>query len=417
MENKNERKFNVKIEGEKWQQALDKAFEKANKKAKIDGFRPGKAPKEIFLKRYGVESLYMDAGDLVLEDAYMEMLKNNMDAKIVVEPDINVVSLDENGIEFEFTLTLMPEVKLGKYKDLKVKREKVEVTKEEVDATIEQMRSRYAESVLKEGKIENGDIAVIDFEGFKDDEAFAGGKGENYDLEIGSGTFIPGFEEQLIGMEAGEEKEIKVTFPEDYHSEDLKGQEVIFKVKVNEVKTIEIPELGKEFFEDLGFEGVNDEESLRKEISATIEARKNADSDNKYIDELLEAAAKNVEVDIPHVMIHNEIHRMVHNYEDHLKMQGLSLDQFLKFTNSTMADLEEKMHEEAERTVLYRLMLEEIIKAENIEISDEKANEEIDALAKAHNIDREEILKSFDGIEGFKYNLSMKAAIDVLKGE
>ena len=218
-------------------------------------------------------------------------------------------------------------------------------------------------------------------------------------------------------MEAGEEKEIKVTFPEDYHSEDLKGQEVTFKVKVNEVKTIEIPELGKEFFEDLGFEGVNDEESLRKEISATIEARKNADSDNKYIDELLEAAAKNVEVDIPHVMIHNEIHRMVHNYEDHLKMQGLSLDQFLKFTNSTMADLEEKMHEEAERTVLYRLMLEEIIKAENIEISDEKANEEIDALAKAHNIDREEILKSFDGIEGFKYNLSMKSAIDVLKGE
>lgn len=417
MENKNERKFNVKIEGEKWQQALDKAFEKANKKAKIDGFRPGKAPKEIFLKRYGVESLYMDAGDLVLEEAYMEMLKNNMDAKIVAEPDINVVSLDENGIEFEFTLTLMPEVKLGKYKGLKVKREKVEVTKEEVDATIEQMRSRYAESVLKEGKIENGDIAVIDFEGFKDGEAFAGGKGENYDLEIGSGTFIPGFEEQLIGMEAGEEKEIKVTFPEDYHSEDLKGQEVTFKVKVNEVKTIEIPELGKEFFEDLGFEGVNDEESLRKEISATIEARKNADSDNKYIDELLEAAAKNVEVDIPHVMIHNEIHRMVHNYEDHLKMQGLSLDQFLKFTNSTMADLEEKMHEEAERTVLYRLMLEEIIKAENIEISDEKANEEIDALAKAHNIDREEILKSFDGIEGFKYNLSMKAAIDVLKGE
>ena len=417
MENKNERKFNVKIEGEKWQQALDKAFEKANKKAKIDGFRPGKAPKEIFLKRYGVESLYMDAGDLVLEEAYMEMLKNNMDAKIVAEPDINVVSLDENGIEFEFTLTLMPEVKLGKYKGLKVKREKVEVTKEEVDATIEQMRSRYAESVLKEGKIENGDIAVIDFEGFKDGEAFAGGKGENYDLEIGSGTFIPGFEEQLIGMEAGEEKEIKVTFPEDYHSEDLKGQEVIFKVKVNEVKTIEIPELGKEFFEDLGFEGVNDEESLRKEISATIEARKNADSDNKYIDELLEAAAKNVEVDIPHVMIHNEIHRMVHNYEDHLKMQGLSLDQFLKFTNSTMADLEEKMHDEAERTVLYRLMLEEIIKAENIEISDEKANEEIDALAKAHNIDREEILKSFDGIEGFKYNLSMKAAIDVLKGE
>ena len=417
MENKNERKINVKIEGEKWQKALDKAFEKANKKAKIDGFRPGKAPKEIFLKRYGIESLFMDAGDLVLEEAYMEMIQNNMDAEIIAQPDIELKAVDENGIEFEFTLTLRPEVKLGKYKGLKVKREKVEVTKEEVDATIEEMRSRYAENVVKEGKIEEGDIAVIDFEGFKDGEAFAGGKGENYPLEIGSGTFIPGFEEQLIGLQAGEEKDVVVTFPEDYHSEDLKGEEVTFKVKVNEVKTIEIPELGKEFFEDLGFEGVNDEESLRKEIEATIKARKDADSDNKYIDELLEAAAKNVKVDIPHVMIHEEIHRMVHSYEDHLKMQGLSLEQFLQFTNSTLEDLEEKMHDEAEKRVLYRLMLEQIIKEEKIEVTEEQAMEEATTLAEKYNMDKEEFLKAFGGIEMVKYDLTMRAAIEVLKGE
>lgn len=417
MENKNERKINVKIEGEKWQKALDKAFEKANKKAKIDGFRPGKAPKEIFLKRYGIESLFMDAGDLVLEEAYMEMIQNNMDAEIIAQPDIELKAVDENGIEFEFTLTLRPEVKLGKYKGLKVKREKVEVTTEEVDATIEEMRSRYAENVVKEGKIEEGDIAVIDFEGFKDGEAFAGGKGENYPLEIGSGTFIPGFEEQLIGLQAGEEKDVVVTFPEDYHSEDLKGEEVTFKVKVSEVKTIEIPELGKEFFEDLGFEGVNDEESLRKEIEATIKARKDADSDNKYIDELLEAAAKNVKVDIPHVMIHEEIHRMVHNYEDHLKMQGLSLEQFLQFTNSTLEDLEEKMHDEAEKRVLYRLMLEQIIKEEKIEVTEEQAMEEATTLAEKYNMDKEEFLKAFGGIEMVKYDLTMRAAIEVLKGE
>ena len=417
MENKNERKITVKIEGEKWQNALDKAFEKANKKAKIDGFRPGKAPKEIFLKKYGIESLFMDAGDLVLQDAYMQMIEENKDAEIVAQPDIELNSVDENAIEFVFTLTLKPEVKLGKYKELKVEKEEVEVSKEEIDATIEQMRSRYAENVVKEGAIEEGDIAVIDFEGFKDGVAFDGGKGENYSLTIGSGTFIPGFEEQLIGLKKDEEKEIEVTFPEDYHSEDLKGAKATFKVKVNEVKQIQIPELGEEFFEDLGFEGVNDEESLRKEVEATIKARKDADSDNKYIDDLLEAAAKEVEIDLPHNMVHEEIHRMVHQYEDHLKMQGLSLEQFLEFTHSTMEALEDQMHEEAEKRVTYRLMLEEIAKVEKIEITEEKAMEEAESLAEKYQMDKNEFLEAFGGIDMIKYDLKVRVAIDVLKGE
>ena len=417
MENKNERKINIKIEGEKWQKALDDAYKEANKKAKIDGFRPGKAPKEIFLKKYGIESLFMDAGDLVLQDAYMQMLEDAKDAEIVAQPDIELKSVDENAIEFVFTLTLKPEVKLGKYKGLKVEKEKVEVTEEEIDATIEQMKSRYAENVIKEGVIEEGDIAVIDFEGFKDGVAFEGGKGENYSLTIGSNTFIPGFEEQLIGLKKDDEKEIEVTFPEDYHSEDLKGAKATFKVKVNEVKQIQIPELGEEFFEDLGFEGVNDEESLRKEVEATIKARKDADSDNKYIDDLLEAAAKGVEVELPHVMVHEEIHRMIHNYEDHLKMQGLSLEQFLQFTNSTMEALEDQMHEEAEKRVIYRLMLEEIAKLEKIEITEEKAMEEAQSLAERYEMDKEEFLNAFGGIDMIKYDLTMRAAIDILKGE
>ena len=204
-ENKNVQEITVKIEGQEWKDALDKAFEKANKKAKIDGFRPGKAPKDVFLKKYGVESLYMDAGDLVLESAYRKAFEGKETLELVAQPEIALKSVDENGIEFLFTVITKPEVKLGKYKDLKVKKDAVKVTEKEIKETIDQMRARYAENVVKEdGKVEDGDIAVIDFEGFKDDVAFEGGKGENYDLTIGSHTFIPGFEEQLIGMAKGE---------------------------------------------------------------------------------------------------------------------------------------------------------------------------------------------------------------------
>ena len=417
MENKNEKKVIIKIEGEKWQDALDKAFKNANKKAKIDGFRPGKAPKELFIKKYGIESLFMDAGDLVIEDAYYQMIEANKDAEIVAQPSIQLKSVDENAIEFEFTLTLRPEVKLGEYKDLKVKKEETKVTKEEIDETIEQMRNRYAENMIKEGVIENGDIAIIDFEGFKDGVAFEGGKGENYSLTIGSGTFIPGFEEQLIGLKKGEEKDVEVTFPEDYHSEDLKGAKATFKVKVNEVKEIKVPELDKDFFEDLGYEGVNDEESLRKEVEATIKARKDTDNENKYVDDLLEAASKNIEVELPQAMIEDEVERMLHQYEEHLKMQGISLEQFLTFTHATVDVLKDQMREEAEKRVKYRLMLEEIVKKEKIEITEEQADEEASSLAEKYQMEKDEFLKSFGGIDMIKYDLEMRKVIDILKGE
>ena len=230
MANKNEKEIVIKVEGEKWQNALDEAYKKAVKKVKIDGFRPGKAPKEVFLKKYGKESLYNDAMNMCLGDAYDQMLDENKDLEIVAQPLVDLNSVDENGVEFKFILTLKPTVKLGKYKDLGVKKETVKVTKKEIEENIENMRKRFAENVEKDGKIENGDIAIIDFEGFKDGIAFEGGKGENYSLTIGSNTFIPGFEEQLIGMKKGEEKEINVTFPEDYHSEELKGQPAVLQI-------------------------------------------------------------------------------------------------------------------------------------------------------------------------------------------
>lgn len=272
--NKNIREVSVKIEGADWEKAQDKAYKEASKKAHIDGFRPGHAPKEVFIKKYGEDNLLLDAADSVLEDAYKRMIDENKDLEIVAQPEVHLKSLGKEAVEFNFVLTTKPEVKLGKYKKLGVKKEEIKVSKEEIDKAVEETLNRYAEAVLKDGAIEDGDTAVIDFEGFKDGVAFDGGKGENYSLTIGSHTFIPGFEEQMIGMKKGEEKEINVVFPEDYHSEELKGQAVVFKVKVHEIKTTVIPKMDKDFFDDLGMEGIDSEESLRKQMEENIRAHK-----------------------------------------------------------------------------------------------------------------------------------------------
>lgn len=415
MANKNEKEIVIKVDGKKWQDALDEAYKKANKTAKIDGFRPGKAPKEIFMKKYGKESLYHDAMNMCVDDAYDKMLEENKDLEIVAQPILSLNSVDESGVEFKFILTLKPTVKLGQYKDLGVKKDIVKVTKKEISENIESMRKRYAENVPKDGKLENGDIAIIDFEGFKDGVAFEGGKGENYSLTIGSNTFIPGFEEQLIGMEKGEEKNINVTFPEDYHSEDLKGKPVIFKVKLNEIKMVKIPELDDDFFADLGLDGINSKEALEKQVKENLTVQKEQAAENKYFDDLLEAASKNVKVDIPHAMIHEEIDRMLRQYEENLKMQGLTLEQFYQFTNSNEQALKDQMHEEAEKRVLYRLMLEEIAKQEKIEIDDKQANEEAEKLASKYQLPKDEFLKLFGGLEMVKYDLMMRGAMEVLK--
>ncbi len=413
--NKNVKEITIKIEGKEWEDALDKAFEKANKKVKIDGFRQGKAPKEVFIKKYGEESLFMDAADLVLQPAYQKMLDENKDVEIVAQPEVALKSISKDGVEFVFTITTKPEVKLGKYKKLGVKKEKVEVTKEEIENALNETLNRYAENVVKEGKVENGDIAIIDFEGFKDGVAFEGGKGENYSLTIGSNTFIPGFEDQIIGMSKDEEKDINVTFPEDYHSEDLKGQKVVFKVKVNEIKTTKIPELDKDFFEDLAMEGIDSKESLEKQLEENIKAHKEQHAEDHYIDELLKKGIENMEVDIPEAMINEELDRMIRQYEENLKMQGLTLEQFYQFTNSDEAALKDQMKEEAEKRVASRLLLEAIKVEEKIEIADDEAKKEAEELAKKYNMEKDEFLKLFGGIEMVKYDMEMRRAIEILK--
>lgn len=410
------KEFTIEIKGKEWEEAQDQAFQKAVKTVKIDGFRKGKVPKDIFLKKYGKESLYLDAADRVLPKAYDKMLKEHKDDELVAQPDITLKSIDDKKVVFQFVLITRPEVKLKKYKGLKVKKDKVEATKEEIDEVIENMRNRFAEIMPKENKtVEDGDTAIIDFEGFRDGKAFDGGKGENYNLKIGSHTFIPGFEEQLIGMKTGEEKEIEVTFPKDYHSDDLKGKKATFKVKVNDVKTTVIPELGEEFFEDLGMDGVDSLESLQKEIKGHIISRKEADVENKFIDDLLDKVCENMEVEIPKEMLEEEITRLVKRVEGNLKLQGLTLTQFYQFTNSDEAALREQVTEEAKKRILSRFALEEVAKAEKIEISDKDVKKEQKEMKEKYHMTDKEFEENFGDLEMVKYDMKMRKALEVLK--
>ncbi len=414
---KNIKEIKITIEGDEWVKALDKAFDKKNKEVTIAGFRKGKAPRNVYEKKYGKESLFFDASDFVIQDAYMKALTQLGDESVpVAQPKVDITNISDEKIEFKFTFITKPDVNVKKYKGLKVTKEKVSVTKEEIDHEISHILERYSDLVVKEnGSVEKGNVAIIDFEGFKDGEKFEGGKGENYELEIGSNTFIPGFEDQLIGMKASEEKDINVTFPEDYPAEELKGKEVVFKVKVNEIKEKTKRELDKELFEDLGMEGVNSKETLEEEIKKNIVAQKEMDAENKYVDKLLEEVGKNTEVDIPEEMVEEEVDRLIHRFEEQIKMQGISLELYYQFTKTTEKDLRNQLEKEAYSHVLYRLMLEEISKLEKLEVTDEEASAEASKLAEKYNMKEEEFLKAFGGIEMVKYDLEMRKVIDYLK--
>lgn len=409
------KEIKIKIEGKKWTEAIEKAYKKIEKDIKVDGFRKGHAPKDIIVKKYGEANIWLDAADSVIEDAYKKMVEENKDEEIVTRPDASIGAITGEYVEFVFTLTLRPEIKLGEYKKLGIKKDEVKVSAKEVTESLDNMRKRYAEVVVKEGKVENGNTAIIDFEGFKDGVAFEGGKGENYSLQIGSGTFIPGFEEQVIGMEKGEEKDINVTFPEDYHEESLKGAPVVFKVKVNEIKETKVPELNEDFFEDLGMEGITDEKSLKEELKKTIEARKERDAENKFMDAVLDKAVANMEIEIPHQMIHDELDRMISQYEENLKMQGLTLEQFYQFTNSNEQALKDQMHEEAEKRVASRFLLEEIAKKEKLTVEEKDVKEEIKKLSESYGMKEDEFLKAVGGTEMIEYDLKMRKAIELLK--
>ncbi len=404
----------VKFDKKKFDEAIDKAFENKKKDIKLDGFRKGKVPKDVYFKKAGKNSLYMDAIDILLPEAYDMALKNY---KPIIDPKVDLKSISEDGVEFVFTITTMPKIEIKKYKGLNIEKEKVKVTKEEIDHELGHLLERFTELAVKDGKVELGNVAIIDFEGFKDGEAFDGGKGENYSLEIGSNTFIPGFEDQIIGMKKGEEKEIQVTFPENYHEEKLKGQEVTFKVKVNEIKEKKKRELDEEFFEDLGLEDVKDEESLRKEIKENIKVGKERDIENKFVEDILGEIAKNTTVDVPEELVEDEINHMIKNFEEQVKMQGISLEVFYEMTKSTEEDLRNQMKDEANKHVLYRMIIETVRENEKIEVTKKDAEKEALELAKQYNVSKDEFIDMYGGVEMLQYELEIKKVLDLLMKE
>ncbi len=411
---KNVHEIVIEISGDEWKNKIDETFKKVIKKVKIDGFRPGKAPRSVYEKKYGVNSLVVEAVEDNMQEAYKKALEK-FDGEPIISPTVALDQADTEKVVYKFTFTTKPEVKINKYTNLGVKKETVKVTDKDVDAEIEKMRKEYADLQVKDGKIEEGDTAIIDYEGFDRDKAFEGGKGENYALEIGSHTFIPGFEETLIGLKAGDKKDIDLTFPKDYHAEELKGKKVVFKVLVHEVKTKVYPELNEEFFLDLGLDDVKNVDELKKTIKDTMKEQKEYEAENKYVDDLFDALLKETEVEIPHELIHEELDNMVKQYEERLKMQGISLEQFFKYTNSNEETLKAQMHEEAERRVKLRFALEEIIALEKIDVTDEEAEKSAEEKAKKYNMDKDEFIKSFGGKEMLKYDLKIERVIDILK--
>ncbi len=412
---KNIKEILIKFNKEEFDNAIDKAFDKKKNDIELDGFRKGKVPKDIYYKRRGKEALYMDAVDILLPDAYDRLFEENKDLKPIITPKVDLRALSDNEVVFAFTITTMPEVNIKKYTGLEVEKNEVEVTKEEIEHELSHILERYTELAIKDGEVSDGDVAVIDFEGFLEGVPFDGGKDENYSLTIGTNTFIPGFEEQLIGMKKDEEKEINVTFPEDYGSEDLKGKDVVFKVKVNEIKEKITREMDEEFFEDLGIEGVNTKEELEKEIEENIRVNKEHDAENKYFEELFTKIRENTTVEIPDEVVDEETNNLIKEFEKNIKMQGISLELFYEITKSDEAALKEQLKEEARTRVLNSFILEEIVNKENLRASKEELDAEYEKLAKQYNMTVEELEKEIENKEMFKLELETKKALEFLK--
>ena len=404
---KNVHNVEIKINGSEWENILDTVFKKKQKEAKVDGFRKGTVPKDIYLKKVGIQSLYADAIDIAMNSAYKKILTEQ---KLIpeCEPKVDIKNINEKEVIFEFTIITKPEIKLGEYKNLGIKKDKITVTKEEIEKEINQLKTKYAEIVVKEnGSVEDGNTAVIDFEGKVDGKVLEGGTGKDYPLEIGSNTFIPGFESGLVGMKVGETKDLNLKFPENY-TEDLKNKDVVFKVTVKEIKERILPDRN---------EDVKDSKQFEEKIKAELKHRKEHQVEDKYLNDLMEKAISNMKIELNEEIIHDEIHRMIHQYEEQLKMQGLSIEQYLQFTNSKMEDLESQMKPEAENRVKARYLLEEIAVKENIKITEDDAKKEAKNMASRYGMEEAEFLTAFGGLEVVKYDLKMRKAMDILKEE
>lgn len=409
----NEGVLTFSIPQEEIQKGLTIAFNKVKGNLNVPGFRKGKVTRQVFNRMFGEEALYEDALNAVLPKAYdAAVAEAGLD--VVAQPKIDVKSM-EKGQDWVITaeVTVKPEVKLGEYKNLTVAKQEREVTDADVEERLNQKRNQQAELVVVEEPAKEGDTVVIDFEGFKDGVAFEGGKGENYSLELGSGSFIPGFEDQLVGAKAGDDVEVKVTFPEDYQAEDLAGKEAIFKVKVHEVKEKELPALDDEFAKDVDDE-VETLDELKAKIREELTATKASQAQEAVHDEALRKAVENAEVvELPHVMVHDEVHRAMDEFLNNMQRQGISPEMYYQLTNSTEADLHKQFEQDAELRVKTNLVIEAIVKAENLEATEEEIEKEIAELAETYNMPVDQVKRLLTN-DMLSHDITMKKAIDLV---
>ena len=404
----------IEVDAEKVNEGLDAAFKKVVKQVNVPGFRKGKMPRAMFEKRFGVESLYQDALDILLPDAYANAIEET-GIEPVDRPEVDVEQIEKGkSLIFTAKVTVKPEVKLGEYKNLEVEKLDTTVTDEDVESELKQLQERNAELVVKEeGTVANGDTVVLDFEGFVDGEAFEGGKAENYSLEIGSGSFIPGFEEQLVGLATGEEKDVEVTFPEEYHADNLAGKPATFKVKIHEIKAKELPALDDEFAKDVDDE-VETLDELKAKTRTRLEETRKTDADNDLRETLIEKASENAEIDIPEAMVDTELDRMVREFEQRLQMQGMNLELYFQFSGQDESALRDQMKEDAAKRVRTTLTLEAIANAENIQISDEELNEELNRMSEMYQTPVEQLKQMLGSLDAVKDDMKIRKAIDFL---
>lgn len=409
---KNLREITLTIDKEAFDAEVIKVYRKQSANITVPGFRRGKAPKHIIEKLYGESFFHADAIDNLFPEVY-EAAVAEAGLEVVSRPEVELESIDENGVTLKAKVYVKPEVKLNKYKGLSAEKEAVTVEDAEIDEEIEAARKRLARvSTLTEGVAENGDDAVIDFEGFVDDVAFEGGKGENYTLKLGSGSFIPGFEEQVVGHSVGESFDISVKFPEEYGAKELAGKDAIFKIVLHEIKRTELPELDEEFVKDVSEFNTIDE--YKADIKAKIEAKKEKAAEYAYEEKLLDALLENTELDVPAPMVEDEIDMNVRDYDYRLQMQGGNLQMFFQYTGQTLEQLRERFRPQSEKQLKTRLALEAVVAAENIEASEEDIEAEYNKISEGYKTELEKV-KATIAPETLVKDIVLRKAVDFIK--
>ena len=410
-------KLTIEVPAEEFEAAIEKAYQKAKGRIALPGFRKGKAPRKMIEKMYGAGVFYEDAANIVIPEAYDNAVKERGE-NIVSRPAIDVTQI-EAGKSFIFTaeVALKPEVTLGEYKGVEVPKQEIEVTEEEIQAEVDKERERNSRTIdVDDRAVENGDLIKLDFDGSVDGVPFEGGKATDYPLTIGSGSFIPGFEDQLIGAKIGEEVEVNVTFPEEYHAENLKGKAAVFKCKVNEIKVKELPEADDEFAQDVSeFDTLAEyKEDLKKNLLEKKEAAAKREKENAAVAK----AVENAQMEIPEAMIQEQVRRMVEDFARRIESQGITMTQYMQFTGMDQAKMEEQMKPEALKRIQNSLVLEAVAKAENIQISDERLDEEIAKMAESYKMEADKLKELMGDYEKeqMKNDLAIQEAVELIAG-